>query len=99
MCEYLKNNICTINKTVCPWVYWCDKLQIWRFNKYMPKNCKTKQQVKVKHEGKYQVIQCRKNYLYVEVDNITYKLLNPFDFVPEYVDLKKQKDGQYIIKK
>ena len=47
----------------------------------MPDNCK--QELKgdaVRHKGKYQVRNARKNYLYVDIEGITYKLENPFDF-------------------
>ena len=98
MCEFVKENKCTITDTICPFVYWCDKLQIWRANKNMPKECRVKVQNIVKHKGKYQVRNCRKNCLYVDIEGITYKLENPFDFVPDYVDVRKQ-NGEYKIKK
>lgn len=80
-------------------MYWCDKMQIWRPNKYMPTNCKVKQSNVVRHKGKYQVRDCRKGYLYVDIDGHTQKLLNPFDFVPDYVDVSKTKNGGFKIKK
>lgn len=61
----------------------------------MPKKCNV--QSTVKHKGKYQVRDCRKNYLYVDIEGATYKFENPFDFVPDYVDVRKQ-NGKYIIK-
>ena len=97
MCEYAKDNICTVNNGICPFVYWCDKLQIWRANKYMPTNCKMKPNT-VRHKGKYQVKDCRKGFLYVDIDGAIYKILNPFDFVPDYVDVQKR-EGKFQIKK
>ena len=98
MCEYVQYNNCKITNQICPYMYWCDKLQIWRANNYMPKNCKVKETNVVKHKGKYQVREYRKGYLYVDINGITYKLQNLFDFVPDYVDVFK-KNGQYQIKK
>ena len=80
-------------------MYYCDKLQTWRPNNYMPTNCKTKQKVyTVGHKGKYQVQNSRKGYLYVNIDGFIHKLENPFDFVPDYVDVIKR-GGTYKIKK
>lgn len=64
----------------------------------MPTNCKVKTNI-VRHKGKYQVRDCRGDYLYIDIDNVTCKLLNPFDFVPDYVDVTKTKTGEYKIKK
>lgn len=97
MCEFAEENKCVITNNVCPFIYWCDKLQTWRANKYMPTNCKTKTNT-VRHKGKYRVRECRKGYLYVDIDDRTYKILNPFDFVPDYVDVQKR-GGEYQIKK
>lgn len=65
----------------------------------MPTDCKVKVQVEVvRHKGKYQVRDCRNGYLYVDIEGATIKLLNPFDFVPDYVDVTKR-NGAYKIKK
>lgn len=97
MCEFAIENKCKIDQNICPWMYWCDKLQIWRPNKYMPKNCNVKNNVK-STKGKYKVRDYRKNFLYVDIGDITYKLLNPFDFIPDYVDVEKR-NGVYKVKK
>lgn len=65
----------------------------------MPTDCKVKEKSNVvKHKGKYQVRDCRKGYLYVDIDGTTVRLLNSFDFVPDYVDVLKR-NGDYKIKK
>lgn len=65
----------------------------------MPDNCKQKLKGDaVGHKGKYQVRNARKNYLYVDIEGTTYKLENPFDFVPDYVDVTKR-GGTYKVKK
>lgn len=102
MCEYVKLNKCTINNEICPFVYWCDKFKIWRANYYMPKNCQIKQYVKHEiPEGKYEVMYSRKGYLYVQIEDCNYRIKNPYDFVPIYIDKDKLKkeNGQYIIEK
>lgn len=98
MCEFVKENKCSITNCICPFMYWCDKMQIWRPNKYMPKNCKIKEKNIVSHKGKYRVRDFRNNFLYVDIENMTYKIENPFDFIPDYVDVQK-KNGNYQIKK
>ena len=37
-------------------------------------------------------------YLYVNINNEPHKLENPFNFIPDYVEIEK-KDGVYIVKK
>lgn len=65
----------------------------------MPTNCKVKEHNNtVKHNGKYLVRDCRKGFLYVDIDGSTYKLKNPFDFVPSYVDIIKR-GGTIKVKK
>lgn len=96
MCEFVEENKCKLNCLPCPWVYWCDKVQGWRENKYMPKDCKMKKSVQ--HKGKYKVRNFRKGFLYVDIEDNTYKIENPFDFIPDYVDVQKR-NGIYRIKK
>lgn len=98
MCEYVKENLCTIIQAPCPYVYFCNKVNDWRPNKAMPKNCKIKLQQETP-KGYYRVRQERKGYLYVEVGDITIKALNPFDYVPTFVKVTKLKNGEYRIKK
>ncbi len=96
MCEFIEENKCKINQSPCPWVYWCDKVQGWRPNKYMPEKCNMKKITK--HNGKYKVRDSRKGFLYVDIEDTTYKIENPFDFIPDYVDVQKR-NGVYKIKK
>lgn len=99
MCEFVNKNKCQITQGVCPFMYFCDKTQTWKENSYMPKNCHVKNQNNtVKHKGKYKVRDCRKGYVYVDIEGYTHKIKNPFDFVPDYVDIIKR-NGKYIIKK
>lgn len=97
MCDSLKQDMCSVTNTRCPYVYFCSKTMAWKPNKYMPQDCKVKKQIEVP-EGCYYVRDARKGYLYVDIDNQTYKLLNPFDFVPTYVKISKTKNGYKIRK-
>lgn len=97
MCEYVKQNQCSLTNEVCPFVYWCDRLQIWKPSKAMPEICNIKKSHEVP-KGYYTVRQERKGYLYVDIDNITYKLENPFDYIPEFVKVSKTKSGLKIKK-
>lgn len=98
MCEYVKENLCTLTNTQCPYMYYCEKRSSWQPNKAMPKSCKQKVLQEIP-KGCYRVREERKGFLYVDVDNQTIKFVNPFETVPPYVKLSKSKDGTYHIKK
>lgn len=98
MCNYLKENLCKINETICPFVYFCNKKQKWIELSSMPANCKVKEKVSVP-EGYYKVRMERKGYLYIDIEDKTYKILNPFQEVPLYVKAIKLKNGKWRLKK
>lgn len=98
MCEYTKGNQCSITNEVCPWMYWCDRRQIYKPSRYMPENCNIKLKAEVP-KGYYRVRMERKGYLYVDIDNCTYKIKNPFDDVPLYVKATKLKSGEWRLRK
>lgn len=97
MCEYVKDNTCEITKQVCPWRYLCPKDGQWKNNKYMPANCKVKLNIQVP-EGYNKVREERKGWLYIDVENETIRIKNPFDYTPLYVRIKKLKNGEYKIR-
>lgn len=97
MCNYRKDNICSITNEKCPWVYYCDKVGAWKELSKMPKQCKLSKQVEVP-KGYNKVVFERKGFLYVQIDNQTIKFLNPYDYIPEYVKVYKSK-GELKIKK
>ena len=41
MCNFLKENQCSILLNICPWVYFCNKEQKWKF-KLEGNSCKVK---------------------------------------------------------
>nr|DAG40289.1 MAG TPA: hypothetical protein [Caudoviricetes sp.] len=97
MCEYVKENKCSVTSQICPYVYYCDKTHSYRASNYMPSDCKIKRNVKIP-SGYYKVRQERKGYLYIDYDDVTIKVRNPFNYIPVYVKVKKTKDGKYNLK-
>lgn len=98
MCKYVKQNQCTITTNICPYMYFCYKKQCWLPLKSMPKLCKVQEKLEIP-KGYYKVRMERKGYLYIDIDDQTYKILNPFDDVPLYVKVTRLKNGQFKLKK
>lgn len=98
MCEYTNENKCKITSEVCPYMYFCDRFKTWRASKYMPKECPVEARYQAP-KGYNRVIQERNGYLYIAVDDKTIRLQNPFDNVPLYVKVYKQKNGQWKLRK
>ena len=97
MCEYVTENRCRITKEICPYMYFCDKIQTFRPSSSMPQDCKIKEKYEIPF-GYYKVRGERKGYLYVDYGNITIKVKNPFDHTPLYVRVKKMKSGEYKLR-
>lgn len=97
MCKYCNKNWCTIINKQCPFVYFCNKSQEWKFLQNGEK-CKVKYNADIP-KGYYRVRMERKGYLYVDINNITHKILNPFEDVPLYVKATKLKNGKWRLKK
>ena len=74
---------------ICPHVWRCSKLMIWKPLPAMEK-------CPLRHENG-NVAMARHGYLYVDIDGQIVKLLNPFDYVPDNVDVCVV-DGHYEIK-
>lgn len=97
MCNYRDKNICRINNNVCPWVYWCDKINAHKELSKMPKHCRIIDSIPVP-DGYNKVEFERNGYLYVKVDNQTIKIKNPFDYIPTMVKIYQSKSGWKIRK-
>ena len=97
MCEYVDNNVCQITQSVCPWRYLCPDTGTWRDNKYIPANCKVKQQIDAP-TGYCRVREERKGWLYIDLGEQTIRVKNPFDHTPLYVRVKQLKSGEYKIR-
>ena len=98
MYEYVKGNQCLISKENCPFVYWCDKIHAYKPSSSMPENCKIKEKLQIP-KGYSKVRFERKGYLYVDVNDQTIQIKNPFDDIPLYVKVTKSKDGNWRIRK
>lgn len=88
MCDYRDNNICNITHSVCPWVYWCDKVNTWKELSKKPNRCKVIDNAPLP-DGYYKVEFERKGYLYVYVDEEVIKIKNIFNYMPNMVKLYK----------
>lgn len=98
MCNYRESTRCIINNSICPWVYWCDKIQGYKESTKMPNKCHVAETYEIPN-GYYKVEFERRGYLYVNVDGTTIKILNPFDNIPFVVRMYKTKSGEWKIKK
>lgn len=84
--------MCKVTNTPCPYMNYCNKTQTYKPSRFMPDDCKVKKAASCP-AGYYNVRQERKGYLYVDIDGITKKILNPFDYIPSYVQIRKYKNG------
>lgn len=75
---------------VCPHVYRCTKLQIWKPLDAML-NCPMRQ-----NQGNVKMT--RHGYLYVQHGNELIKVKNPYDYIPENVEIRKYKGNYKVIK-
>lgn len=64
----------------------------------MPQKCKVADKAEVP-KGYYKVREERKGYLYVDINDRTYKILNPFDDVPLFVKATIYKNGKIRLRK
>lgn len=96
-CIYRNGGDCTYTNLRCPWVMWCAKVQGWKERAGMEKYCKYKTEKKIP-DGYYKVEFEKKGYLYILFENHTLKILNPYDYVPDFVKLYKNR-GNWKIKK
>lgn len=97
MCEYRIDNKCTITSSICPYVYWCDKLLIWKETSKASDSCKLRTRVEIP-KGYYKVEFARKKNIYVFVENQLIKFENPYEEIPTMVKLSKTKNGWKIRK-
>ena len=97
MCNFFNENQCSILSNICPWTYFCNKEQKWKF-KLEGNSCKVKNKNTIP-KGYYKVCFERHNNLYVEVDNCIQIIPNPYTDVPLYVKLYKLKNGEIKVKR
>ena len=97
MCNYVKENKCLITNQICPFVYYCDKIHGYKPSPNMIQDCKVKRTAEIP-DGYFLVRDARKDYLYIDYDEITIKVKNPFDFIPQYVKVTKTRTGYKLRK-
>ena len=97
MCQFWKENQCSILNNSCPWSYFCVKENKWKF-KSEGEKCKVKLGIKIP-DGYYKVCFERKGYLYISINEQIQVIKNPFNEVPLYVKVYKTKNGQVKLKK
>lgn len=97
MCEYVRGNQCRVTQDACPFMYYCDKIQAFKPSSSMPSECKVKLKAETP-KGYCRVRDERKGWLYIDYNDITLKVKNPFDHVPLYVRVKILKSGEYKIR-
>lgn len=95
MCNFVKENQCSITKQICPYVYYCNKNQRWMPSKFMPTDCK----IKISQDappGYYKVCYEKRGNLYISVNGYIEIYKNPYDFIPNFVKLKNKNGKKYI---
>lgn len=75
----------------CPHVYRCDKLQIWKPLDSMDTCAMRQKQGNVK--------MARHGCLYVQVGDQLIKVENPYDYIPDNVELKKYRGNYKVVVK
>lgn len=97
-CSYrYDDNKCRVNNNFCPFVYYCGRIKAYKELDRARKGCKYMTEVKVP-DGYKKVEHERRGYLYINMGEEVVKVLNPFDYVPQFVKISKTKNG-YKIKK
>lgn len=100
MCELvdLITGKCKICDKLCGFVYYCTKIDQYKPTQSMPDNCTLKQDKNIP-DGYFIVKMERKGFLYIVKDGVMIKVKNPFNDVPRYVKVTKNKAGQWKLKK
>ena len=98
-CNYrYGGNKCKIINDVCPFVYYCGRIQAYKELERVMRGCKyMNSDIKIPN-GYKKVEYERRGYLYINMGTEVIKVLNPFDDIPQFVKVSKTKSG-YKIKK
>lgn len=83
---------------VCPYVYWCNKIEDWKPLRNTQDTCKLRTLVNIP-DGSSKVRFEKKGKLYIDYNNEVIVLDNPFPFIPQYVTLIIKNGNFYINKK
>lgn len=97
MCRYkdLSNGKCGISGEICPYLYFCSKIQQYKESQRMPKICKVMERYEAP-KGAYKVAYEKRGALYVEVNDTIVIVDNPYDYTPSYVKMNV-KEGDWKV--
>lgn len=99
MCEYAKENKCSLTNDCCPYIYWCDKVNAWRELKSKPNVCQIAARMpKSAPNGYCRVLFSKHGDLYIEQGDHTIMVKNPFDYVPNFVLVEQDDNGGVALK-
>lgn len=98
-CNYrYDENKCKAINDVCPFVYYCGKIQAYKELERAKRGCKyMSNDIKIP-DGYKKVEYEKRGYLYVNMGGEVVKILNPFNDIPQFVKVSKTKNG-YKLKK
>jgi hypothetical protein len=97
-CKYrYEGNKCKAINSICPFVYYCGKINGYKELERAKSGCKYMNEVEIP-DGYKKVEYERHGYLYVNLGDFVLKVENPFDDIPQFVKVIKTKTG-YKLKK
>lgn len=86
-------NKCQLTNNACAAVYWCTKISAYKEMANPERVCKYLNQDITIPNGCTKVEFVRHGKLYMNIDGTLRPYENPFDYVPQYVKVKKTKNG------
>ena len=95
-CKYrVDGNKCQVTNGVCVVVYWCSKVSAYKELSNAKDICRHLRMAEdiVVPDGYIKVEFVRHGKLYMNIDGIIRSYENPFDYIPQYVKVKKTKNG------
>lgn len=99
-CEYrVDGNKCQATNGVCVVAYWCSKVSAYKEMSNAKDICKylrAAMENVVVPDGCTKVEFVRHGKLYINIDDTVRPYENPFDYIPQYVKIKKTKNGYKI---
>lgn len=100
MCQYRKQKMCSKTNTVCPWAFWCGTIHDYKDRDSCNTYCKIlkEEREKEKPKGFHEVKFERHGFLYVDFNGLVIKVKNPFENIPKFVKIKKEKTSYKVIK-
>lgn len=94
-CQYrCDGNKCKKLNDACIAMYWCNKIMGWKEISRAKEVCKYMSDEMIDVPKGYTKVEfVRHNKLYINIDGVVRPYDNPFDDIPQYVKVKKTKNG------